>query len=446
MARLDLSREFVGADFGDARLSRRLVALAQQVSREPDLSFPQLLGDSELEAAYRFFGNDRVSTRSILGPHLEATRKRIGKGRCIVAHDTTTLSFRSGGNRRGLGLGSKGNQVLHAHVSLAIDELKNPHGVLGLKTYQGRAATEQSDRWLQQACRVEDELHGGDVIHVMDREADSAKLLSVFQQQGRHFVVRAGHDRVLWGEKGATTKLYDVLPSKVLARREVELAPRPPHRRGLKAKQVHPTRTGRTTTLCMAACRHSIPAAKGDSSTRFEVNVVHVWEDSPPSGEPPVRWVLLTSEPVDSEEQILEIVDCYRARWVIEEFFKALKSGCAIEKRQLESRESLENALGLMLPIAWGLLRLRSALRATPEASGHSVLTPIQLALLRSEGRSKLPNRPTVKQLVYAIAAMGGHLKRNGDPGWQTLARGYERLLTLTRGFTLAGNMGPHEM
>jgi len=149
---------------------------------------------------------------------------------------------------------------------------------------------------------------------------------------------------------------------------------------------------------------------------------------------------------VDSEEQILEIVDCYRARWVIEEFFKALKSGCAIEKRQLESRESLENALGLMLPIAWGLLRLRSALRATPEASGHSLLTPIQLALLRTEGRSKLPNRPTVKQLVYAIAAMGGHLKRNGDPGWQTLARGYERLLTLTRGFTLAGNMGPQEM
>jgi IS4 transposase len=47
--------------------------------------------------------------------------------------------------------------------------------------------------------------------------------------------------------------------------------------------------------------------------------------------------MLYTSEPIDTAEQLLTIVDQYRSRWVIEEFFKALKTGCAFEKRQLES-------------------------------------------------------------------------------------------------------------
>ncbi len=33
-----------------------------------------------------------------------------------------------------------------------------------------------------------------------------------------------------------------------------------------------------------------------------------------------------------------------------------------------------------------------------------------------------------------AVAALGGHQKNNGDPGWVTLARGYEKLRTLTEG------------
>jgi hypothetical protein len=30
---------------------------------------------------------------------------------------------------------------------------------------------------------------------------------------------------------------------------------------------------------------------------------------------------------------------------------------------------------------------------------------------------------------MYAIAAMGGHIKNNGPPGWQVLARGYLDLI-----------------
>ena len=40
-----------------------------------------------------------------------------------------------------------------------------------------------------------------------------------------------------------------------------------------------------------------------------------------------------------------------------------------------------------------------------------------------------LAARPTVKQAMYAVARLGGHFKQNGDPGWQTLGRGLQRLL-----------------
>ena len=44
----------------------------------------------------------------------------------------------------------------------------------------------------------------------------------------------------------------------------------------------------------------------------------------------------------------------------------------------------------------------------------------------------------TVIDALYAIAALGGHLKRNGPPGWQTLHRGYQDLIMLELGWRAA--------
>ncbi|MEM7449045.1 MAG: hypothetical protein AAF355_12465 [Myxococcota bacterium] len=53
---------------------------------------------------------------------------------------------------------------------------------------------------------------------------------------------------------------------------------------------------------------------------------VHVVEPDPPEGEAPVQWTLCTSEPIDTEAQVLRVVDMYRARRCTEVFFKALGS------------------------------------------------------------------------------------------------------------------------
>ena len=139
--------------------------------------------------------------------------------------------------------------------------------------------------------------------------------------------------------------------------------------------------------------------------------------------------------PVETAAQILYVVDVYRARWVIEEFFKALKTGCQYEKRQLESAHSLLNALAILAPVAWRLLLLRHLARHAPERPASDALTPTQLEVLHATAKRPLPTRPTIREAMLAVAGLGGHLPRNGDPGWLVLGRGMHDLLLLELGW-----------
>ena len=197
------------------------------------------------------------------------------------------------------------------------------------------------------------------------------------------------------------------------------------------------------------ACRVSLKRPRHFSAAlpeALEVNVVVVREIDPPENQPAVSWTLITSEPIESEEDIAWIVDAYRARWVIEELFKALKTGCSFEKRQLESFNALQRALCIYLPIAWQLLQIRHLAQVRPDSPASEVIPELRLrllaALMKSEKRRTLPANPTIKDVLFGIACLGGHLARNGPPGWQTLGRGYDELLAAERGvLALASEM-----
>ena len=165
------------------------------------------------------------------------------------------------------------------------------------------------------------------------------------------------------------------------------------------------------------------------------LHVVRVWEIEAPQGEAPVEWLLITTEPVGTEQEILQVVDWYRARWVIEEFFKAIKTGCAYDTRQLETLKGLVNVLATFLPVAWRLLRMRTQARINPGAKATTALPNTMIKVLHIFTRIKLPAQPTARDVLLAVAALGGHLKHNGEPGWITLGRGYEKLRTLTEGW-----------
>ena len=101
--------------------------------------------------------------------------------------------------------------------------------------------------------------------------------------------------------------------------------------------------------------------------------------------------------------------------YLIEEFFKCLKTGCAYEKRHLESLDTLLVALALLAPIAWQLLLLRHLARTLHDAPARVVLTGRQLQVLRATpGGTRLPPQPTTRDGLLAVARLGGHLRQNG--------------------------------
>ena len=438
-----ISSEFAGAGLGDERLSKRLCVLADQLAVAPGASFPKALDDAELEAAYRFFGNGGVTPDAILAPHVRQTvRRATGLPRIVVVHDTTAFEFGGQTKRRGLGhLIRPAAQGFFGHFSLALsaDGDRVPLGLLALETvfrlkkrighknWSPDRSLGESARWVR-GIEVAEEALGGQVqaIHVADREGDQFSLLQALSDASRPFVIRSFQDRRL--VEGDEVRLRTAArAAKVTFRREVPLSPRP-KLFGPKGER-HPARRFRIARLSFAATTVELKRSS------LSLNVIHVFERKPPPGQPAVEWFLLTNLPIDNDEKIGFAVDCYRTRWAIEEYFKALKTGCQFEKRQLESAHSLLNALAILAPVAWRLLLLRHLARAPKPGPASNALTTKQLQVLRAVAKKPLPPKLNARDAMLAVAKLGGHLKNNGDPGWLVLGRGMHDLLLLELGW-----------
>jgi hypothetical protein len=331
-------------------------------------------------------------------------------------------------------------------VALALAPDGAPYGLLDVATHTRMHAApakearrrwtpwlRESARWRKTTERVMRRLgHDSQVVHVMDREADGYLLLESMVSTGRAFVIRVQHERVLEEAPYSLRAAIDQVEGRV--EREVPLSARSDRSRRIGAKRTHPARAsrmarlavgGRTVTIHCSGKNHHYVERKD-----LPLNIVRVWEPDPPAGQAAVEWVLVTNLPIVSPAQLEAIVDVYRLRWTIEEYFKALKTGCAFEQRQLESRHALENALAILAPIACRMLLLRTLARLRERASATEVLTPTQVDVLRViSARFKLPRNPTVRDALLAVAGLGGFLKRNGEPGWQTIGLGFEQLL-----------------
>jgi hypothetical protein len=452
-----LDCELADADLGDARLNRRLSSLAASLADRAGEGFPQALDDAELEAAYRFFGNERITPEAIYAPHFRQSAKRAsGHKDVLVVHDTSQFEFNGDSPREGLGRLVNPGQGFFGHFTLAVaaDGTREPLGLLAVETIfrldkaKPKSQRKQSDsrgesaRWPRAIEAAEKLLAGASrAIHVMDREADSYPILACLHDAGRSYVIRAFQDRVLVGDD--EQHLKDAAKSaKRSFQREVPLSRRS-RIPGAPGKR-HPARAGRVARLSFSATTVEIPRTaktKRPSSMSIVLNVVYVVERRPPPGEPPVEWFLLTDLPAKTPDQIAFVVDCYRGRWMIEEYFKALKTGCQYEKRQLESAHSLLNAMAVLAPVAWRLLLLRHLARNAPERPASAALTAVQIDVLHAVAKRPMPTKPTVKDAMLAVAGLGGHLPRNGDPGWLVLGRGMHDLLLLELGWRARAEM-----
>jgi hypothetical protein len=444
---------FCRAELGDPRLVRRAVGLSQALATAPNLSLPRVwASQAQLEAGYRFLRNPRTEFTALMEPVQQATRQAaLRSRRVLVIHDTTDIEC-SSAEPDEVGYLQTGRAGFYVHHALCVEEGPSgcPLGIVWSELWgrserskgRTRAASggalakleeRESDRWLESLSQAQLWAEGCEsVVHVMDREADAYRLFEQATALSADFVVRMRHDRCT----------DDGRVSEELARAQIKLLRLVPLGRRRPKTMPRHTYQGREARQAKLVVRSATIRVQPPSYMRthdaFEVNVVQILEEDPPEGVQPVSWVLATSLPIATRVQLERIIDIYRARWQIEEFHKALKTGCMFEKRQLESFDSITTLLAICYPIACELLRIRSRARQ-PGIPAHAVLRSSLLDCLRAHPNArKLPNSPTAEQALGAIAALGGHQKHNGPPGWQTLAAGYMTLLQFEQGWLAA--------
>lgn len=429
-------------------------AVVERVAASPGASFPKLVPTvAEREALYRFLENERVDWQAVLEPHYTATATRARAAGTVVriAHDTSWFAFE--GARAGLGpirttAGVQRQRGFAGHFSLAISEgeAAAPLGVVAVSSFvrqdspvattkelrkakhraskQRPRSEKESARWLSNIRLAEARL-GPEVgcIHVMDQEADSFALIADLVSEHSRFVIRGAIDRRLHPRRQGVRVDHALAETTAEVFRSVRLAPRS------KPRGHHKARTERIAKLKIRARQLTIskPETAQHSANKVAVNVVHVFEPKPPKEQQPIEWVLYTSEPIETAADLTAVVDHYRTRWLIEEMFKAVKTGCAFERRQLESYDALLRALALLVPIAWHLLALRSVSRGAGDTSASHLVDDVQMDVLRTlVPTANLAGRATARDVMLAIAQLGGHIRQNGDPGWMVLGRGYE--------------------
>lgn len=458
--------EFAGAKLPDARLAKRLEHIVEAAAEDPSVSLPKMLGsESEREAAYRFLSNERVEPNVVLQPHIEQSERRAVAAKCVLAlHDTSTFKL-EGSRGQQLGFINTGARGFYFHATIAV--ANNDHrtclGLLkattifretkskGKKKRTGAecAAIEdrESRRWWDHVSAVEESLSGHcDVIHVADSEADNYTLMSNMVDAGARFVFRMARDRRARGSEEGSWSLVSTATKGAahVAERDVPLSARGKNRPP-KTRKKFPPRDARKAKLhfsSMPIVLKRPPYLNGDYHAELHVNVVHVYEFEPPEGVEPVEWFLFTTEPVASRDDVLAVVDIYRRRWVIEEYFRAVKTGCGYEQRQLENRHAWLTMLAITLPLAWRLLNLRNASRTRPDAPATEVLSLTEVDVLRHLRPRKVSANPTIREVMLLVAELGGHVKNNGEPGWLVLHRGLSKLQTLAEDVEIARHFG----
>ena len=170
-------------------------------------------------------------------------------------------------------------------------------------------------------------------------------------------------------------------------------------------------------------------------------SAISIWaviaeEEQPPEGVEALKWVLLTTAPVENFEDACERLRWYTIRWTIEVFFRTLKSGCKIESRQLGSANRLEACLAIDLVVAWRIHHLTKLGRETPDVPCSVFFEEAQWkALVAFVTKNPAPaNPPTLREATRMVATLGGFLGRKGDgePGTEALWHGLQRLDDIT--------------
>jgi hypothetical protein len=447
---------FFAGGLPEKRLRERAIRIAEAMTVRPGAAVNAAFDDPRAtRAAYDFFENKRMSMRVLLEPAVRATifklRELPADATVLCVQDTTELNLSHRSAIEGLGtLRNLKNRGEFLHPALAVSTEGVPLGLLHAKTWvrlveqQGKAQKrrskafddKESANWWETMAAVEGLLRRpGLLVHVMDREGDIYEVFERAQQQGKRLLVRLSQDRRVEGEHH---RLWDAVESFPVCeeQRRIHVGKRP-------ATRTKPKRSARDATLTVRFGEVTLCAPHGRKGS-VQATAIFVREVNVPAGEEPIEWLLLTFEPISSAEDAWSCVRWYSFRWVIEEFFKVLKTGLKVERRQFDSLHTFEVNLGMSLLVAVRLLALTKLARIDPQRPATTVLSEDEEQVLIEHARAargETYTAPlTLPQAVALIAKLGGYLGRSCDraPGWLVLWRGYTRLCAMVEGYHVA--------
>jgi hypothetical protein len=445
----DLVAELETIKLGDQRLNERARQVLADLGAQPGASIPAACGGwAETKAAYRLFDHERVGPQEVLEPHYAGSEQRLGEHRLVLCiQDTSELDDTGKSDIEGLGpLNYETRRGLYLHPTLAVTPERVPLGVLDAWFWAREPGSlgqdkdphrpideKESIRWregYQRVCELQARVPETRLVYTADREADIYELFvechpaQQTRGHGAEWLIRSEHDRKLSDGR----KLWQAAAAApVLAQVEFDMP-------------ATEKRTARHLVQTLQAVRVTLkaPYRAGEALPDVEVTALLAKEVNPPAGEAPITWLLLTSVPIGTAEQAVEVLQWYLCRWQIEVFFRVLKSGCKIEELQLEKLERLEPALALYLIIAWRVLYLTMLGRTCPELPCNVVFADEEWQAVYLVAKRQAPPElpPSLNEMIRMVAGFGGFLNRKGDgfPGPQTLWIGLQR----TRDFVLA--------
>lgn len=439
-------QQFGACKLGDVRRTRRLIRFASQVAAAPDATTPnQTEKWSDLKAAYRLIDNEDVTFSAVSEPHWRRTRDRE-PGIWLILDDTTEIDFGPTNQAAGLGpLGQGFGRGFLLHSGLMVHpETEEVVGLAGqsirYRTPAPRNETKlhrlnrdrESTVWSQLIDQIGSPPRGARFIHICDRMADNFEVYCHLLLTDQDWVIRASHMNRLVVHNHQETTLAEYL-KQLPVYGTYELSWRAA-KQGKRTAEVE-VRVG---MLMMPAPRHKSPWLKQNGITLISMNAIEVRETNASRNGEPLHWVLLTSLPVTGFEDAWTVISYYEKRPVVEDFHKALKTGCRVEERQYEASDRLEAITGLLSIAAVRLLQLRAASRINPDRPVEDAVPIRWVNILRSLRRGRAVT--TVREFFRELAGLGGHLlrKSDGEPGWITLWRGFKKLhmaLRATRGY-----------
>jgi hypothetical protein len=372
-------------------------------------------------AFWRFVSNPRVTVERLIEGWNEQTRVAVSGRHVLAIQDSSDIKFSTTAeHRRGLGKVGKGNVFgLVLHAMMAIDaQTGSCLGLVGGKVWTRKGdvkvphskralVDKESHRWLSTAEQAKEVLAAARVVTVInDREGDIYAHWACTPADGVHLLSRVMRDHAVV-EGGTLRRAVEQIPYCAKAMIDV------PKRMDRPARKAHLFLRFGSVVL-----KRPEDIKEKELPRTVALDFVEVIELHPPNDAEPIHWLLLTTHEVANAQDAWQIIAWYKQRWIIEQFFRSMKSqGLRLEDSQLVSAERLIKLTAIAARAAAIVIQLVQARHSGEELPAEFTFSAKEIQALVAinaevQGKTELqknPHRPrTLPWAAWIIARLGG--------------------------------------